>query len=375
MDPSPLLHLCAPATWRMALAAGAVAPPSLLTEGFVHLSTPDQVELPANLLFAGRTDLVALVIDPARLPGELRFEPARHDAPADPQFPHHYGPVPTGAVVAVAPYQPGPDGRFTEPVGLPSPNDVVARVRLFDRALAQRRAAAVVPVQGGVAVLDPRFPESYAHNTLWIAGPSDATTVVTEAARVLGNAGLIHRRAMLDDPATADALACRGWHVQELRLMMYDDRTVPNRSIDVIPVAHDTLRALWERSWRRDLPEADDETIRQLLGRELLADAVLRIVDLAVLDGRGEPIASAQLRIDGATAAIEAVLTDPAHRRAGLARALLLDAVARAHASGCDVVFLSAAADDWPHSWYSRLGFIDVGTRFEATQPATIDDE
>lgn len=94
---------------------------------------------------------------------------------------------------------------------------------------------------------------------------------------------------------------------------------------------------------------------------------MLRVVDLAVLDGRGEPIASTQLRIDGAIAAIEAVMTDPAHRQSGLAGTLVLDAIARARAAGCDVVFLVAAADDWPHHWYARLGFTDVGTRFEAT--------
>lgn len=367
-----LLHLCAPATWRMALAAGSLAPPSLLSEGFVHLSTPAQVPLPANALFAGRTDLVALVIDPARLPGELHFE-AAGDASAGPLFPHHYGPVPADAVVAVAPYQPGPDGRFADPVGLPSPQDVAARAHLFDRALAQRRAASVVQVKGGVAVLDPRFPSSYDHNTLWIEGPSDAATVVAEAERVLGGAALSHRQVVLDDPATATALTSRGWHLQELRLMVYAGPPVAKGAIDVIPVAHEIVGRLWERSWQRELPDVDDETVRQLVGREPLDDAVLRIVNLAVLDGHGEPIASAQLRIDGATAAIEAVMTDPTHQRAGLARALVSDAVRRAQDAGCDVVFLSAAADDWPYHWYTRLGFADVGTRFEATR-STIPD-
>ncbi|MDT7713066.1 MAG: hypothetical protein QOG46_1760, partial [Pseudonocardiales bacterium] len=118
MDSGLLLHLCTPATWRMALAAGSVAPPSLLDEGFVHLSTPALVQLPANARFPGRVDLLALVIDPAKLPAELRFEPAP-DA-ADLRFPHHYGPVPAGAVVAVVPYQPGSDGCFADPAGLPA---------------------------------------------------------------------------------------------------------------------------------------------------------------------------------------------------------------------------------------------------------------
>ena len=64
----------------MALAAGCLTPPSLLTDGFVHLSTPAQVRLPADTLYAGRTNLPMLLIDPARLPGELRFEPGDHDA-------------------------------------------------------------------------------------------------------------------------------------------------------------------------------------------------------------------------------------------------------------------------------------------------------
>jgi uncharacterized protein (DUF952 family)/GNAT superfamily N-acetyltransferase len=377
MDSGLLLHLCAPATWRMALAAGSLAPPSLLIEGFVHLSTPAQVQVPANERFTGRTDLIALVIDPARLPGELRFERPPHDNPADLRFPHHYGPVPANAVAAVVPYQPASDGRFANPVGLPAPTDLVARVRLFDRGLAQRRAAAVEPVIGGVAVLDPRFPASYEHNTLWIDGPSNAATVAAEAERTLGGAGLTHRRAVLDDPATATALNDRGWLVQEMRLMIYNgaptSAPTAQGSVDVVPVAHEIVSRLWERSWQRDHPDFDDDTVRQLVDREPVADAVLRVVNLAVLDSRDEPIASTQLRIDGATAAIEAVMTDPAHRRAGLARALVLDALARARAAGCDAVFLAAAADHWPYRWYHRLGFIDAGSRFEAIRSTTPD--
>lgn len=369
MDSGILLHLCAPATWRMALAAGSLAPPSLLNEGFVHLSTPAQVQVPANERFAGRTDLLALVIDPARLPGELRFERPPHDNPADLRFPHHYGPVPTDAVVAVVPYPPASNGRFADPAGLPSPADLVARVRLFDRGLAQRRAAAVVPVKSGLAVLDPRFPLSYEHNTLWIDGPSDAATVAAEAERTLGGAGLAHRQAVLGDPATAAALTDQGWHVRELRLMIYNGvpPSAAQGSVDVVPVAPEIASRLWERCWRRDYPDLTDDAVRQLVDREPVADAVLRVVNLAVLDGCGEPIASTQLRVDGATAAIEAVMTEPAYRQAGLARALVLDALARARAAGCDAVFLAAAASDWPYRWYRRLGFTDAGSRFETT--------
>ena len=366
MSGAPLIHVCEPHVWRMALAAGELTPASLVEQGFTHLSTPEQLPIPANALFARRSDLLALVVDPARLPGELRWEPgAGPEDPADMRFPHLYGPLPVAAVVAIEPYKPGPDGRFAEPTGLPGPEDTEARVRRFDCSLAQRRAVAVVPVTGGFAALDPRFPMSYEHNAVWIAGAADPATLIADAERVGA------KQAKLDDEPTARGLAQRGWSVEDQRLMVYAGPPLPASAVGepaVIPVAHDVAALLWERSWQRDLPDPDPETIRQLIAREPLADAILRIVNLAVLGPDGAPVASTQLRIDGATAAIEAVMTDPDHRGGGLARALLHDAVARAQAAGCDVIFLAAAADDWPRSWYARFGFADVGARYEATR-------
>jgi uncharacterized protein (DUF952 family) len=110
-----LLHLIDPAGWDAAQAAGVIAPPSLAEVGFVHLSTPDQVALPANELFAGRPDLLLLVLDPQRIGVEVRWEPGVHGDPAAMRFPHAYGPVPVSAVRAVLDYRPGLDGRFTDP--------------------------------------------------------------------------------------------------------------------------------------------------------------------------------------------------------------------------------------------------------------------
>ncbi|MGW0158402.1 DUF952 domain-containing protein [Mycobacterium sp. NPDC003323] len=107
-----LLHLCSGAEWEQASAAGAHRPASLAEAGFVHLSTPEQVHLPANRLFAGRTDLVLLTIDPAALTDPVRWEPG---VPTDPEsmvFPHLYGPLPAAAVTSVTPYLPADDGSF-----------------------------------------------------------------------------------------------------------------------------------------------------------------------------------------------------------------------------------------------------------------------
>ena len=74
VETEPLLHLIGAAQWRVALDAGAVVDGSLVTEGFIHLSGPDQVALPAERFFAGRQDLLVLVVDPARLRDEVRWE-------------------------------------------------------------------------------------------------------------------------------------------------------------------------------------------------------------------------------------------------------------------------------------------------------------
>ncbi|GAA1386715.1 DUF952 domain-containing protein [Pseudonocardia kongjuensis] len=112
-----LLHLCTPAERAGYELAGEIAPPSLDEVGFVHLSTADQVALPAQRLFAGRTDLSLLVVDPAALAAagvEVRWEPGVPGDPESMRFPHAYGAVPASAIRAVLPYPPGPAG-FTAP--------------------------------------------------------------------------------------------------------------------------------------------------------------------------------------------------------------------------------------------------------------------
>ncbi|KIQ20706.1 glutathione S-transferase [Rhodococcus sp. Leaf7] len=107
-----LVHMCTEAEWQESVTAGVVAPPSLQEQGFVHLSTPQQVHLPANRLFSGRRDIVLLAVEPARLNARLEWEPG---VPGDPEsmlFPHAYGPIPLTAVVDVQPYLPGDDGTF-----------------------------------------------------------------------------------------------------------------------------------------------------------------------------------------------------------------------------------------------------------------------
>jgi uncharacterized protein (DUF952 family) len=113
--PNELVHLCTVEEWERARRAGEWRPPSLERDGFVHLSAPAQVHLPANRLFAGRSDMVLLRLDPRRLNAPVRWEAG---VPSDPEtmtFPHLYGPLPVAAVRTVTPYVPDENGRFAEP--------------------------------------------------------------------------------------------------------------------------------------------------------------------------------------------------------------------------------------------------------------------
>lgn len=116
-EPAVLLHLCSTDDWSRAQARGELRPESLADAGFVHLSTPEQVHLPANRLYRGRTDLVLLNIDPARLASPVRWEPGVATDPEAMLFPHLYGPLPIGAVIDVTSYRPGADGVFPPAAG------------------------------------------------------------------------------------------------------------------------------------------------------------------------------------------------------------------------------------------------------------------
>ncbi|TFV83470.1 GNAT family N-acetyltransferase [Blastococcus sp. CT_GayMR16] len=362
-----LLHLIEPAAWRAALDEGAVRPPSLDAVGFVHLSTPEQVHLPAERIYPGRRDLVLLVVDPARLTDPVRFEPG---VPADPggmQFPHLYGPLPTSAVVAVVPYRP------PAPLALPAADDLLGRALLFTTSVPVRRAVGVGDVPGGVAVLDPDYVHSRDNNRLVLTSPVDADTVESAAEEVAGNAGWPHQAAALTFPG-ADGVAAelgrRGWQLEELVLMARSAApTAGGERAEV--VAEPEVHEFWTRSWRRDLPDRPDRerVIADLVGREQLNDRVVAVTNLVVRE-EGRVVASGQLRVDGATAAVESVLTDPEFQGRGHADAILARALDRAAAAGCDLVVLEAAGDDWPRHWYARRGFEVLGSVWWADRRA-----
>jgi uncharacterized protein (DUF952 family) len=113
-----ILHICPRDTWEQAVADGVYEADTLATQGYLHCSTEKQVHLPATAIFRGRTDLVLLQIDEARLPVPLTWEDGDPVHPDGLQFPHLYAALPLDAVVAVHDYPPNGDGSFSPPTAL-----------------------------------------------------------------------------------------------------------------------------------------------------------------------------------------------------------------------------------------------------------------
>lgn len=94
-----LLHIAAEDEWAAARRSGTYAPPALARDGFLHLCTPAQLPFVLERHFAGRTGLVLLHLDLARL-GDVRWE---HSEPGRDPFPHLYGSLPVAAVLRAEP--------------------------------------------------------------------------------------------------------------------------------------------------------------------------------------------------------------------------------------------------------------------------------
>lgn len=75
-------------------------------DGYIHLSAQHQVAATAAKYFRDQPDLVLVAIPTASLGTALVWEPSR----GGDLFPHHYGPLPVAAAVAVMPLPLDTDG-------------------------------------------------------------------------------------------------------------------------------------------------------------------------------------------------------------------------------------------------------------------------
>ena len=110
----PLYKVVSAEVWRRAEAEGLFRGAGIdLQDGFIHLSSPDQVVETVEKHFAGQENLLLVTIDGDKLGQALRWEPSR----GGDLFPHVYGEIRFDAVVQVDLLPTGDDGKhiFPEP--------------------------------------------------------------------------------------------------------------------------------------------------------------------------------------------------------------------------------------------------------------------
>jgi uncharacterized protein (DUF952 family) len=93
-----IFHITSEQEAKAAQRAGEYIPARFGEEGFIHCSYERQVAGVLDRIFKGRTDLVLLEIDPAKLPCKVVDENLEGGAEL---FPHIYGRLPMSAVVGI----------------------------------------------------------------------------------------------------------------------------------------------------------------------------------------------------------------------------------------------------------------------------------
>ena len=93
-----IYHITTKQEWDKAIKKGFYESPSLAEEGFIHCSHENQLADVLERYFAGKSDLVKLVIDTDKLTSKFIFDwsPSIQDT-----FPHVYGPINVDAVVDI----------------------------------------------------------------------------------------------------------------------------------------------------------------------------------------------------------------------------------------------------------------------------------
>ncbi len=93
-----IYKICSASAWREAERQGVYrGSADDARDGFIHFSTAAQVAGTAVRHFLGQTGLFLIEVDADALGAALRWEPSRDDQ----LFPHLYGELDLGAVVAV----------------------------------------------------------------------------------------------------------------------------------------------------------------------------------------------------------------------------------------------------------------------------------
>jgi ribosomal protein S18 acetylase RimI-like enzyme len=236
----------------------------------------------------------------------------------------------------------------------------LAFLRNNERALADR----VQQLAFGEAILTPSLRRVYSLNFVAVSGePPEVDVLAAEAERVLGGAGLGHRRVVVSGgeaiARVAPGFVERGWEVTNFVVMALTGPRPAVGPVDGLAEAEPAAIAEMRRESIASYPWGRSPTVvDQLLESDRRLAERLDVRAFVVRDG--DPVAHALLIRNGsALAQVEDVVTREAYRGRGYAKAVVSAAIDAA--ADAELVFLVADADDWPQELYRGLGFERIG--------------
>jgi GNAT superfamily N-acetyltransferase len=226
-------------------------------------------------------------------------------------------------------------------------------------------ATRTVPTEHGTAFFFDPHPNIWDRNLLALdAADMPFTDLAAEADAV--QHALPHRMVTFDGDASHHVAEARaaGWgverHIAMVAVHAPDRDTVshPVREVGGEALASARRRGVADEIWARRDPATVDAV--------LAVDARLREVVTergfaSFADGEPAGVAYLYSDDDNEIGQVEDVLTIPAHRGHGHARAVVLTALAASRRAGHQMTFLWADEDDWPKALYVKLGFEVVG--------------
>jgi ribosomal protein S18 acetylase RimI-like enzyme len=266
----------------------------------------------------------------------------------------------------------------------PSDTELLRRLVELTYGLEQDAAELVVPVDGGVGVLNPSLPLLWDQSYLIVERPGlDARQVAELADRALGGHGLSRRTVAFLDPGegrrVAPQLKRLGWTVDHGLYMVH--RRAPElevraevaerRTDEITGLLREVILDCFAMDYDGEPETVTDQFIAGLDAYEPVQDSRWFVASLD-----GVPSACCRLLSRAGLGEVEYVGTAARARNRGLARSAVLAAVEASGAHGHELTFLGADEDDWPQRLYERLGFEPIGTelaflkRFGGGEPA-----
>jgi GNAT superfamily N-acetyltransferase len=250
-----------------------------------------------------------------------------------------------------------------------------------DRAVRRRAALATTPLHKGLVVRHhDLYDVHYLNAVLLDAGAPDISGAGAAAIAEQWLGDLSHRHVVFDDAAAGERVAAElagdGWERGRVVLMASSGSPVAaNLDPRARPISEAEMDALQIAAVRDHAPEVQ---AAEGLGARLVAtQRRVRATTRARCFGAGDPgeelasMCTVLLDPDVGgrrVALLTEVGTRAAYRERGLARAVVLAAIAEAARWGAERIVVGADADDWPQLMYARLDFSPVARQVTLTR-------